>query len=221
MFFIIDAVLVILVLCVFWFGIKKGLSGNWVFNILRTLIAFGGAAGAAAGMYILMDKFGWLTVMSDGVVGFFGNIKVNLGEMLTQETFITVCRILAFITFAILFAILGYVLTYWLLGIIFKILSVPLNKLRQFVVWRVIDNVLGCLFNLAILGGVTLAIFGVVHGLNSTDTYKHVLGENGNKNVNHSIEVILDGMHENISAGVISGLIYEHNPLNDTFKNLI
>ena len=221
MFFIIDAILVALVLCVFWFGIKKGFSGNWIFNILRTVIAFGGAGGAAAGLYLLMDKFGWLAVMSDGVVGFFGNIKVNLGDVFTQETFVMVCKILAFIPFAILFAILGYVLTYWLLGILLKILSVPLNKLRQFTVWRVIDNILGCAFNLAILGGVTLAIFGVIHGLNSSDTYKHVLGENGNKNINHSIEVVLDGMHENLSAGVVTGLIYEYNPLNDMFKDLI
>lgn len=218
MFFILDGILVALILCVFWFGVKKGLSGNWIFNILRTLISFGGAAGAAVGLYFLMDNFGWLTVMSDGVVSFFGNIKVNLG--LTQQVFIEICRIVAFIPFAILFAILGYVLTYWLLGILLKVLSVPLNKLRQYTLWRVIDNLLGCAFNLAIVGGITLGLFGVIHTLNAGDTYKHVLGENSNANVNHSIEVILDGMHENISAGVVSGFLYEYNPLNDVFQGM-
>ena len=219
MFFIIDAILVILTICVFLFGVKKGFSGNWIFNILRTLLAFGGGVGAAVGLYFLMDGLGWLTVMSDGVVSFFGNIKVDLA--LTQQAFIEVCRILAFIPFAILFAVLGYVLAYWLLGLLLKVLSVPLNKLRQFTVWRVIDNILGCAFNLAILGGVTLAIFGVIHGLNATDSYKYVLGKESNAKINHSIEVVLDGMHENISAGVISGLLYEYNPLNEMFSDLI
>ena len=222
MFFLIDAALVIMILLVFWFGVKKGLSGNWIFNILRTILAIGGGVGAAVGVYFLMDSLGWLTVMSDGVVSFFGNVKIDLVSLgLTPQTFAKICRVVAFIPFAVLFAILGYILAYWLLGLLLKVLSVPLNKLRQYTAWRVMDNILGCLFNLALLGGVTLAIFGVIHGLNANDSYKHVLGKDFNPNINHSIEVVLDGMHENISAGVLSGFIYENNPLNDVFKNII
>ena len=56
MFFIIDAIIIVMILLVFWFGIKRGLSGNWIFNILRTLISFGGAAGALLGMLLFRHK---------------------------------------------------------------------------------------------------------------------------------------------------------------------
>ena len=220
MYFIIDGILLALLICVFVFGIKKGLTGNWIFNILRTVIAFAGGIGAAAGVYFLMDRFGWLTAMSKGVISFFGNIRVNYGIAL-DDTFRMVCKIVAFIPFAVLFCVLGYILVYWLLGLVLKILTVPLGKLREVFVWKVIDNVLGCIFNLALLVGVTLVIFGVIHGLNTGDTYTHILGAGALPNVNHSIEIVLDNMHENLSAGVISGFLYEHNPLNGMFVNLI
>ncbi|MBO4262977.1 MAG: hypothetical protein J5903_04260 [Clostridia bacterium] len=221
MFFLIDGVLIALLICVFWFGIKKGITGNWVFSIIKTVIALAGGGGAAAGMYFLMNGFGWLDVLSDGVVGFFGNITNNVDGLLTQANFVMVCKIIAFIPFAIFAFILGYVLVFWLVGLLFKVIHTPFEKLRQWRLWRFFDNLLGSIFNLAILGGVVLAIFGAIHGINQGEKYKNVLG---NAKVvqpfNESIEIVLNGMHENLSAGPLCGLIYEYNPLNDMFASM-
>ncbi len=220
MYFIIDAILLVILFLVIFFGLKKGFTGNWIFNIIRTLIAFAGGAGAAVGVYFLMSRFGWLNVMSDSVKDFFGKAKTPIASFVNSDMALMVFKILAFLPFAALFMVVGYVLFYWLLGYVFKIFTVPLEKFRENKVWRIIDGVFGLLFNLAIFGGVTLAIFGVIYTLNATDVYTHVLGKNVMPNVNHSIEIILNSMHENLSAGVISGFLYNNNPLNGMLKGM-
>ncbi|MBQ7642317.1 MAG: hypothetical protein IJS67_00295 [Clostridia bacterium] len=217
MYFVIDAILIALFVCVFWSGIKKGLAGNWVFNILRTIIAIGGAIGLAVGVYFLMDAFGWLSAMAQGVVRFFGNVSNNAGDVWDQDALVAVCKIIAFLPFALLTVILGYVGLYLLLGLVYE----PFKHLRKFGWWKFVDNLLGSILNFAVYAGVVCAVFGVIHGINSGDAYKKVLGEaNMTTPVNRSIEVALNGMHENLSAGPICGLVYEYNPLNGVFSSI-
>ena len=214
MYFIIDGILLAILFLVIFFGLKKGFTGNWIFNIIRTLIALAGGVGAAVGVYFLMSHFGWLEVMSDSVKDFFGRAKAPIANYVNSPSFLIIFKVIAFLPFGVVFAVLGYVLLYWLLGLITKVFTVPLEKFRENKVWRIIDGVLGFIFNLAVFGVITLAIFGVIYTFNSSDLYTHVLGEGVLPNVNHSIEVILNGMHETLSAGVVSGFLYNNNPLN-------
>lgn len=221
MYFVIDGILIALLICVFWFGIKKGLMGNWIFSIVRTILALGIGGGVAVGVYFLMNSLGFLSILSDGVVNFFGNVSNNVGDLLTQENFIKICMIIAFVPFGVLGFILGYVFGYWLLGVIAKVLRYPIDKLREIRFWKVIDNILGSVLNLAVLGVVVLAVFGIIHGLNTGDTYKTLLGNAPiMEPFNHSVEVVLNGLHENLSAGPLCGFIYENNPLNSMFVGM-
>ena len=75
MFFLVDIFLLAILICVIWASVKFGFSRNFVFGILRTVIALGGGAALAFGVYMLMDGQGWLAYMSDGVRKFFGEVS--------------------------------------------------------------------------------------------------------------------------------------------------
>ena len=89
--------------------------------------------------------------------------------------------------------------------------------------FKIVDNILGLCFNLAVYLGVVVALFGSVHALNEDGRYKNVTksGETptlANKLINDACEPVLGYLHEDFSASVIGGLIYEYNPLNNQFK---
>ena len=223
MYFIIDGILIGIMVLIVVFGIRKGFTGHFIFNILRTVLAFACGAGAAVGAYFLMESFGWLDFMKDGVISFFGNITNTFGGAITQDSEVVgmIFKIIAFLPFGILALVLGYIIGYYLLGLIMKFITVPLAKLRKYTAWRVIDNILGTVVNFAILGAVVLAVFGAVHALNQNGKQNAVLGEDTPAEfANHSIEVVLTTMHENISAAPLGGLIYEYNPLNGMFAEM-
>ena len=227
MYFLIDVFLLVILICVIWASVKFGFSGNFVFGIVRTLLAVAGGAGLCFGVYMLMKHFGWLAFMSDGVRGFFGEISTNLGDVLTDANYRFAAEIIAFIPFGILFFIIGYIAAYFLVKWIGQVLFMPaLYSIKHVKALKIIDNILGLCFNLAVYLGVVACVFGGVHALNEDDRYKDVTkaGEDATlaqKLINDFCEPVLGRLHEDFSASVIGGLIYEYNPLNGTFKELI
>lgn len=226
MFFLVDILLIAVLVCVIWASVKFGFTRNFVFGILRTVIALAGGAALCFGVYLLMDKFGWIDYLSDGVRKFFGEISTNLGSVLTDKNYRFAAKIIAFLPFGILFCVLGYVITYYLIKLLVRSVFAPLlTCIKQFKWMKIIDNVLGLCFNLAIYLGVVVCLFGGVHALNQNGRYKDVANKGDESNVpkeivNNFCEPILNNLHEDFSAAVLGGLIYEYNPLNSTFEKL-
>ena len=226
MFFLVDILLIAVLVCVIWASVKFGFTRNFVFGILRTVIALAGGAALCFGVYLLMDKFGWIDYLSDGVRKFFGEISTNLGSVLTDKNYRFAAKIIAFLPFGILFCVLGYVITYYLIKLLVRSVFAPLlTCIKQFKWMKIIDNVLGLCFNLAIYLGVVACLFGGVHALNQNGRYKDVANKGDESNVpkeivNNFCEPILNNLHEDFSAAVLGGLIYEYNPLNSTFEKL-
>ena len=226
MFFLVDILLIAVLVCVIWASVKFGFTRNFVFGILRTVIALAGGAALCFGVYLLMDKFGWIDYLSDGVRKFFGEISTNLGSVLTDKNYRFAAKIIAFLPFGILFCVLGYVITYYLIKLLVRSVFAPLlTCIKQFKWMKIIDNVLGLCFNLAIYLGVVVCLFGGVHALNQNGRYKDVENKGDESSVpkeivNNFCEPILNNLHEDFSAAVLGGLIYEYNPLNSTFEKL-
>jgi len=99
MYFLVDAIFIVLLIFLIWVSIKFGFTRNFVFGIIRTIIGIAGAIGACVGVYLLMENFGWLDFMADGVANFFG-----MGADLR-----IVAKIVAYLPFAVLFLIVGYI----------------------------------------------------------------------------------------------------------------
>lgn len=226
MFYLVDILLIAVLVCVIWASVKFGFTRNFVFGILRTVIALAGGAALCFGVYLLMDKFGWIDYLSDGVRKFFGEVSTNLGSVLTDKNYRFAAKIIAFLPFGILFCVLGYVITYYLIKLLVRSVFAPLlTCIKQFKWMKIIDNVLGLCFNLAIYLGVVACLFGGVHALNQNGRYKDVANKGDESSVpkeivNNFCEPILNNLHEDFSAAVLGGLIYEYNPLNSTFEKL-
>ena len=68
MYFIVDLLLLLILLGVVITSIKFGFTRNFIFGILRTVIAIAGGVGACAGVFLLMNHFGWIDYLADAVV---------------------------------------------------------------------------------------------------------------------------------------------------------
>lgn len=238
MYFLIDAIIIALTVLLVVVSIKFGFSRNFVFGILRTIIGIGGAVGACVGVYLLMDKFGWLDYMADGVVGFFGNVS-NPGELLNDTTFRMIAKVIAFLPLALLFLIVGYIILHKLINWIVKLVFLPFFVARKKCkVVKIIDNVLGLVLNLGLFFGVIFASFGFIHAVNtakySDGTYVYenvsrIMFEDNTNAINQFAGDTIDNIatpmlnkwHENLTASPIGSLIYEYNPLNGVFDEVV
>ena len=228
MYFLVDAIFIVLLIFLIWVSIKFGFTRNFVFGIIRTVIGIAGAIGACVGVYLLMDNFGWLDFMADGVANFFG-MGVDLR---------IVAKIVAYLPFAVLFLIVGYIVLHKLINWLVKLIFLPFFYARKHVkAIKIIDNVLGLVLNLGLYFGIILASFGFIHGVNTvvdkdgTPVYDSVGSiispeEDGfagfaADTVNKIVTPMFDNWHENLTAAPISGLIYEYNPLNGMFEGVV
>ncbi len=214
MFFIVDIVLFALLGLAILFSIKKGFTGHFVFGIVKTVLSIAAGIGAAVGLYFLFDKIGWIALMKDNVVAFFGNVGANIGSW-NQETFEKVCAVIGYLPFGIVVAVIVYVLFFLLIGLLYR---VTLGKCRiSWKPWKIIDNVLGFVLNIGLVAILVLFSFGVIHAFNEGEKYKAVAGTETPilQPINRSVEGGITSLHENISAAPFGGFIYEHNPLND------
>ena len=177
--------------------------------------------------------------MADGVVNLFGNpawlIEANPNNLRI------VARIIAFLPFALVFLILGYILLHRLINLLVKGVFLPFfaaRKKSKLVRW--VDIALGLLLNLGLYIGFVLVLFGFIHGFNTVQTsdgdyvYDDVsiilFGQNEDpdaltdflaETVDNITGPKLNRWHESLNASPIGGFIYRHNPLNGLFENVV
>ncbi len=230
MYFVVDGLLIGLFLLVLVTSIKRGLSGHFVFGILRTIIGIAAGAAAVAGAYLLMTHFAWLDNMADGVAGFFGEIRMSLG-IITEDVYRLITGIIAFLPFAVLFFIVGYLLGTKVICGLISLIFYPIKALRKnAAIFRFLDNLLGIVLNVGLYAVVVLAIFGGVYVFNydrveADNTVSYELKEevadlaivDGDgflaRTISNFTTPILDGLNESFIAAPIASLIYENNPL--------
>ncbi len=239
MFFIIDLVLILILVSVIIASIKFGFSRNFIFGILRTVIGMAGGIGLCVGAFFLMNKFGWLDIMADGVINMFGN-PAWLAETNPNNLRI-VARIIAFLPFAVLFLILGYILLHRLVNLLIKGIFLPFFVARKKVkAVKGIDIALGLVVNLALYFGIVFVLFGFIHGINTVQTadgdyvYDDVsiimFGENNDEDaltdflaetVDNMTGPMLNKWHESLNASPLGSFFYNYNPLNGMLEGIV
>ena len=239
MYFIVDLVLILLLLCIVFTSIKYGFSRNFVFGLLRTIIGMAGGIGLCAGAFILMNNFGWLDIMADAVVNFFGNPAWLQAS--NPNNLRIVARIVAFLPFALILLILGYIILHRLINFLIKGIFLPFFVARKKVgLVRGLDIALGLIFNLALYIGFVLVLFGFIHGVNTVQTsdgdyvYDDVsiilFGENDDPDaltdflantVDNATGPMFNKWHESLNASPTGRFIYQYNPLNGIFEDVV
>ncbi len=239
MFFIVDLVLILILVMVIVASVKFGFTRNFIFGILRTIIGMAGAVGAAAGVFLLMNYFGWIDYLADPVVKFFGN--QTWFNQANPNNIRIVAQIVAYLPFGVLFLILGYMLLHWLVNLLMKVIFLPFFHAKKHVTAvKIIDNTLGLILNLGLYLGVVFAIFGFVHGINTVqddsgdylydDVSIVLFGDNEDPDaltdflantVDNFTGPMFNKWHESLSASPIGSLIYEYNPLNGMFEEMV
>lgn len=238
MFILVDVLLLVCLGFIIFASIKFGFTRNFIFGILRTVFGIAGGVGACVGFYFLMDYFGWLDYLGQGVAGFFGNPEfVN---PVNADSFSVLTNIVAYLPFGVLFIILGYILVHFLVNLLFKGIFAPIFILKKRNrTFKIIDNVVGLVFNLGLFFAVVLVSFGFIHGINTVkdgDDYVYdnvssiIFTEDAKDNaligtVSHAIDdlttPLLNAVHEGLTASPLGSLLYEYNPLNGVFESVV
>lgn len=238
MFILVDVLLLVCLGFIIFASIKFGFTRNFIFGILRTVFGIAGGVGACVGVYFLMDYFGWLDYLGQGVAGFFGNPEfVN---PVNADSFSVLTNIVAYLPFGVLFIILGYILVHFLVNLLFKGIFAPIFILKKRNrTFKIIDNVVGLVFNLGLFFAVVLVSFGFIHGINTVkdgDDYVYdnvssiIFTEDAKDNaligtVSHAIDdlttPLLNAVHEGLTASPLGSLLYEYNPLNGVFESVV
>lgn len=226
MYFIVDGLIIGIFLLAVWSSVKRGLSGHFVFGILRTIIGIAAGLATVFGVYTLMKYCSWIDYMADGVVNFFGQLTTGF---IPNDLYRTVMGIVAFVPFGVLFFIVGYLIGVKLICGLIKLICYPIKLLRNNTkVFRIIDNVLGVILNMALYSVLVFGIMGFVYVFNYDD--KNVpqaevskvyiaQTENGEepkivaRTIDNIATPLLGGLHETFTAAPIGHVLYEHNPL--------
>lgn len=231
MYFIVDGLIIALFILAVYTSIKRGFSGHFVFGILRTIIGIASGAGLVFGVYMLMKHFSWIEYMADGVVNFFGELSTGF---IPNDLYRMVAGIIAFIPFAVLFFVVGYLIGVKLICGLIKLICYPIRLLRRnALVFRIIDNVVGTILNLALFSVLVFGIMGFVYVFNydqndvpqaEVSTIAMATPDEGEdpkilaRTINNITTPMLGGLHETFTAAPIGHVLYEHNPLF-WFKN--
>ena len=226
MYFVVDGLLIGIFFLALWSSIRRGFSGHFVFGILRTIIGIAVGAVTVFGVYMLMKHFSWIEYMADGVIAFFGELTTSF---IPNDLYRMVMGIVAFAPFAVLFFIVGYLIGVKVICGLIKLIFTPIKLLRNNAkVFRIIDNVLGTVINLALYCAVVFAIFGVVYVFNydkdnvpqaEVSTIAMATPDEGEdakilaRTINNITTPTLGGLHESFSAAPIGHVFYENNPL--------
>ena len=231
MYFIVDALLIGIFLLAIWTSIKHGFTGHFVFGIVRTVIGIAAGFGLAFGVYMLMKHFSWIEYMANGVVNFFGELTTSF---IPNDLYRMVMGIIAFLPIGVLFFIVGYLIGVKLICGLIKLICMPIKILRNKTkTFKIIDNVIGTILNLALYSVLVFAIFGFVYVFNydnndvpqaEVSTIAIATPDEGEdpkilaRTINNITTPILGGLHESFSAAPIGHIFYEHNPVF-WFKN--
>ncbi len=160
------------------------------------------------------------------MVNFFGQLTTGF---IPNDLYRMVMGIVAFIPFGVLFFIVGYLIGVKLICGLIKLIFYPIKLLRNNAkVFRIIDNVLGVILNMALYSVLVFGIMGFVYVFNYDD--KNVpqaevskvyiaQTENGEdpkivaRTIDNIATPLLGGLHETFTAAPIGHVLYEHNPL--------
>lgn len=233
MYFVVDGLLIGLFVLVLYTSIRRGLSGHFVFGILRTLIGIAAGGATVFGVYKLMTHFSWLDYMADGVVKFFGEIRFPI---ISNDVYRLVCGIVAFVPFALIFFIVGYLIGTKLICGLILLIFYPIRALRRnSKIFRFLDNLLGITINLALYAAVVLGVFAGVYVFNYDKT--EVTADDGSKKIEYVLRddvadlsmvkdnglpsrtihnltaPMLNGLNESFIAAPLGSYLYEHNPI--------
>ncbi len=228
MYFLVDIALIAIFAAVVVVSVKFGFSRNFVFGIVRFLLALAGGAGLAVGVFLLFDKLGWLDSMKLLVTRIFGDTSA-LAYFLSDENVALIGKIVSFLPLGIILVIGGYIFAFWFFGFICKLIFKPLFDARKKGgKVKIIDNVLGFILNFALAAAVVLCVFASVHAFNEGDRYKNASGAEdpehpsfGQQIVNDISEPVLSNLNESFTASPIGYLVYNYNPLNGLFSGII
>lgn len=238
MFILVDVLLLVCLGFIIFASIKFGFTRNFIFGILRTILGIAGGVGACVGVYFLLDAFGWLEYLGQGVAGFFGNPEFL--NPVNADNFSVLTKIVAYLPFGVLFIILGYILIHFLVNLLVRGIFTPVFILKKkSKAFRIVDNVIGLVFNIGLFFAVILVSFGFIHGINTVkdgddyvyDNVSSIMFTEDDKDnaiigtVSHAIDdlttPLFNSIHEGLSASPLGSLVYEYNPLNGVFENVV
>lgn len=188
MYWLIDIFVVLLLVIAVFRGLKKGFFST-TYDFLGYFITLAFALLLTALFVLLFYKIGaidQLKIVFIGLIGETGSFMEKVG--VTSEK-VSYCLALGVV------AIIGFIPSYVIAKFIHKGFVNLISDCRENRVFMVIDSTVGVIVNTALVCCSVLAIFAFFHAFNTTNVFVSV--------------------DEALRACPISGVIYEHNPIND------
>ncbi len=192
MYWIIDVIVIAIVLSALIIGVKRGflrMVGGLLSFVLAPVLTVAGI-----GLFILLlYKLGVVDQMTLLMVKVIGETNSLFGLMHIESYDV------AYYLGLVVLAIIGFIISYILVILLFKGLSKAMQNCGKKGAVRVIDAILGVIIRLVICAAIILGLFAVIHALKDT----------------------LAGLDELLRACPLSGLIYKHNPFNELMADVL
>lgn len=184
---LLDIILISLQILLIVYSIKKGFSGS-LGGVIFAILAIGLAGALAYLIYSsgFYDKLGW----QSGLEQSFSGIDETFSGADNDGK---IASILAMVVFVLI----GFVICYILVRILFFLLGKLVKKCRDLKGFAVVDSVLGVVVNVGIFAAIVLCLFAFFHAFVGS---------------NHFVNV-----REFLDSTYLSKLVYKINPLNDMF----
>lgn len=184
---LLDVILISLLILLILYSIKKGFSGS-LGGVIFAILALGLAGALAYLIYSVgfYDKLGW----QSGLEQSFSGIDETFSGADNDGK---IASILAMVVFVLI----GFIVCYILVRILFFLLGKLVKKCRDLKGFAVVDSVLGVVVNVGIFVAIILCLFAFFHAFTGS---------------NHFVNV-----REFLDSTYLSKLLYKINPLNDMF----
>lgn len=189
MYWLVDILVVLFIGVMLYNGISKGFM-NTTFTLVTAILWIALAAGCAfALVYFVFPLFGWDRELQMGMLHFSGGLNLiwELVGISAEEGALYVGYVFAGLPLFIAF----YIFWLWV-GRRFEQFVRFVRRENLF--FRILGSFLGGVIHLAFAGGLVLGLFWVFSAVDGSGLFTFT--------------------NETIRAAHLSGLIYEHNPLN-------
>lgn len=194
MYWLIDLAVILLIVLAVVRGVKKGFF-NGSFTLIGFFIMLALSVALTAVFVLLFYKLGaidQLTFVFAKALGETGPFLGKIGVTTANVAYYISLAIVAIICF-----IVSYIIVIKLCGLLRRGMESCRDHSRAF---RIIDSTIGVVVNLALVGVLLVGVFGFFHAFNTTDMFTSV--------------------DEALRACPISGLLYNHNPVNSLFADM-
>ncbi len=195
MYWILDVIVILLTLIAIICGYKRGIV-DMLATLISVILLFALAIVGGAGFLLLFYKLNVVDNFAYAWISILGETN-SLFSLLNMSSF-DVCQIIS----ALCFLIIGLIISAVIFVYLGKLLRSLYDKIPHVGVFGVISGVLGAIVYLAIVFGVLLAVFGVIHALN----------DKGNE--------FFMRLDEFLRSCTLSGWLYDINPFNGLFADL-